>query len=608
MQRRLRSRLALGFAAVLACGSLASGQLGQPKVGQPVNGLTPDQISRFDLGAVQFSREITIAEGLGPGFNQTSCAQCHNAPVAGGSGITSVTRFGLVEKGQPFNPLDNFGGSLLQAEAISMACQEVVPASANVQTFRITTSSFGIGLIEAIPDSAIEANETAQAQPGSNVSGFVHWGPSLQDPMGPLRAGRFGWKAQLADVRDFSADATLNEMGLTNAILGEENMPNGDPALLAMCDTVADPEDVPDSFGFTFVDRVTDFQRFLAGPPQTPRSGMAGEAVFNNIGCADCHVSSYTTGSSPVAALANKEIQPYSDFLLHDMGILGDGIVQGDALETEMRTPPLWGVRWRDALLHDGRVAAGTFESRMLGSILEHSGEAQASKDAFNLLSATEQNQLYAFLNSLGRSEFDHDDNVFIDNDDFINFWSCFTGPGSFYTPDDECSIHDVDQDGDVDADDFAVFEQVYEGVLVDCNMNSTPDMVELVNGTVTDCNANAIPDDCDISSGFSTDTNGNQQPDECEVDFIRGDCNGDGTVDIADAVSGLGVLFTGEDTQCVDACDNNDDGSNDIADPIYLVNFLFDPMSPAPANPFPTCGMDSSNVDSIGCDASSCP
>ncbi|MGE3165045.1 MAG: di-heme oxidoredictase family protein [Planctomycetota bacterium] len=604
--RSLALAAAIGLIWGWGFGTVALGQP-QPKLGNSVNGLSPAEETRFSLGKAQFTRNFNDTEGLGPGFNQTGCSACHNAPVVGGSGITSVTRFGSFDKINGFQPLDSLGGSLLQANAINMSCLETVPAIANVTAFRITTSSFGIGLIEAIPDSAIVANETAQNTVGSLVTGHVHWVPRLEDPMGPLRAGRFGWKAQLATVLSFSGDATLMEMGITNALVSQENSPNGDPALLALCDLVADPEDLPDALGVTFIERVTDFQRFLGPPPQTPRSGMSGEAIFDSIGCVTCHVRAYTTGTTTEPALSNQQIQPYSDFLVHDMGALGDGIVQGDALDLEMRTPPLWGVRWRDALLHDGRVAAGTFESRMAAAILEHSGEAFASQAAFSMLTAAEQAQLFAFLNSLGRHEFDHDDNIFIDYSDFVDFWSCFTGPGVFYTADEPCALHDVDQDGDVDADDFAVFLQVYEGGLVDCDGNGTADMIELVDGTAADCNGNATPDACDIAGGVP-DLNGNLVPDSCEF-FVRGDCNVDGSIDIADAVLGLGVLFMGSTSTCTDGCDNNDDGAHDIADPIYLVSHLFSSGSPAPMPPYPACGPDGDDSDTLApCSNPNCP
>src|SRR5690606_1583781 len=159
------------------------------------------------------------------------------------------------------------------------------------------------------------------------------------EPGAPLRAGRFGWKAQVATVLTFSADAAQNEMGLSNRFLPFDNAPNGDLDLLALCDTVPEPEDGPDEEGLHFIDRITDFQRYIAPPPQTPKSGMTGEAIFISIGCAKCHIPEWTTRNDGDLedAIRGKTIKPYSDFLLHDMGELGDGIVQGDAMELEMR-------------------------------------------------------------------------------------------------------------------------------------------------------------------------------------------------------------------------------------------------------------------------------
>lgn len=604
-------RRPLLFACVLltlSATSLYAQPAAQPLTGDPLPGLNPTELARYNQGRIDFNRAFNETEGLGPGFNQTSCGNCHNQPQVGGSGSTTVTRFGAVSKGSGFDDLGGEGGSLLQAQSINMMCQEFLPPAANVTALRITPLSVGLGLIEGIPDSALEAIEMQQATEGL-VSGAIHWVQPLEDPFGPLRAGRFGWKAQIATVLSFSGDATLNEMGITNSLIPDENAPNGDPALLAACDSVADPEDnLIDSDGRFFIDRITDFQRLSAGPPQTPKSGMTGETVFNNIGCATCHISdAFVTGTAPEAALSGISFKPYSDFLLHNMGTLGDGIEQGAASGADMRTPTLWGVADRDPLMHDGRVAAGTFESRMMACIDEHVGEASFSRDNFNALSPVEKEQLINFLGSLGQLEFDFDDNKVITEVDFVDFWGCFTGPGDFYTPDDACSIHDIDQDGDVDTEDYAAFSAAFQGNLLDCNNNSVPDMDELVGGTAIDCNGNAIPDECDVNSGFSMDMNANTIPDECDL-FLRGDCNSDTNVDIADAVSSLAVLFSGEATICLDACDINDDGTHNIADPIYLVAFLFDPGNPAPAAPYPACGFDSPGADGLSCFVTPCP
>ena len=143
-------------------------------------------------------------------------------------------------------------------------------------------------------------------------------------------------------------------MGLTNRIVPEETAPNGDPALLAQCDAVAEIEDKADEHGITFIDGVTAFQRYLGQPPQSPRSGMSGEVIFNNVGCAQCHTPSFTTSNdtSLEAAIRGKTIRIYSDFLLHDMGATADGIPDGEASGSEMKTPPLWNLRTRPFLIH----------------------------------------------------------------------------------------------------------------------------------------------------------------------------------------------------------------------------------------------------------------
>jgi len=120
-----------------------------------------------------------------------------------------------------------------------------------------------------------------------------------------------------------------------------------------------------------------------------------GDRVFAQMGCANCHVRSLTTGDSPVAALRFRTFQPYSDFLLHDMGELGDGIEQGEATGREMRTAPLWGLRLLTTFLHDGRVH--TVED----AILAHDGQGRAARDRFAASTATERAQLIAFLRTL---------------------------------------------------------------------------------------------------------------------------------------------------------------------------------------------------------------
>jgi hypothetical protein len=519
----------------------------QPRAGQPLDGLTPAELELFVVGQQRYLTPLTPEAGLGPIFNKAGCFSCHSNPV-GGWGSISVKRFGLEEKGV-FNPLDELGGSLLQAQAISVDCREVIPEEANVEATRITNSSLAFGMIEAIPSEAIAANADPDDLNGDGISGKVHWVGLIEDPKAPLRAGRFGWKAQLATVLSFSADASRMEMGLTNRFIPTESAPNGNEILLGECDLVPDPEDGPDSEGYDFIDRVTHFQRYLAQPPQTPKSGMTGELVFNAIGCSQCHTASFSTANdlSIEAAIRGQTIRPYSDFLLHDMGTLADGIVQGDATEGEFRTPTLWNLRTRDPMLHDGSVAGGTFSDRATAAILAHGpfGEGAASAAAFAKLSSVEQDQLIAFLDSLGRIEFDLDGDNHVNINDLATMRACFGQ--SKVSADDTCAVADVDQNGVIDEVDAAGFATAWEGTNGDCNGNGISDIEEIVVGTLPDKDGDGIPDSC--PGACPADLNGSGQVDSADLTVLLAawgttgaDLNGSGSTDSAD----LTILLAG--------------------------------------------------------------
>jgi hypothetical protein len=271
--------------------------------------------------------------------------------------------------------------------------------------------------------------------------------------------------------------------------------------LLAAWDSVADPEDGPDANGLDFIDRITHFQRYLAAPPQTPKSGMTGEVLFQTVGCTDCHVASWTTRNDPALepALRNQTIRPYSDFLLHDMGLAADFIADGDATGQELRTPSLWGLRSRDPLWHDGRVVGGTLETRMLGAggVIElhavFGSEARTSALAFQALPSSSQLAVVAFLDSLGRAEFDGNGDNRLDRADLSAF--LLAQAGGPYTPDDAESVFDINQDGFVDNIDLNVFATVYEE---DCNSNGTNDLADVLLGGHDDANSNLVPDSCE--------------------------------------------------------------------------------------------------------------
>jgi CxxC motif-containing protein (DUF1111 family) len=380
----------VGAAAVLGNGGRSS----PPDFGQPLNGLTASELQRFSDGKDEFTQVETIGEGLGPVFNDVSCASCHLNPAVGGGGTHVETRFGARLANGTFDPLSQFGGSLIQEQGIgaSGACEyvgETVPSQATIVAGRRTTPLFGLGLVDGIPDWTLRSLAWQQKSDPDRIAGVVSIVTNVETGLPDV--GKFGWKAQNATLHIFAADAYVNEMGVTSPMFPSENCPQGDCASLS-CNP--DPGINDDGSG---VQAFTDFMTFLAPPPRGPITGsvLAGEYEFNKLGCASCHVSTMRTGPSATAALDRVTFHPYSDFLLHDMGKLGDGITQNLATGRLMRTAPLWGVRKVETLLHDGRAKTLT------DAILAHDGQARAARDRFARLSSFDRARVVAFLNSL---------------------------------------------------------------------------------------------------------------------------------------------------------------------------------------------------------------
>ncbi len=407
----LRSKLAVSaaaLAAVLVAGSTIA-QAGAPfvprhklrppltqpapgQLGDALVGLNAAQLALFTGGREEFEAVETVEGGLGPIFNGSSCAGCHSAGGVGGASANTVTRFGRVVNGK-FDPLDHLGGSLLQAKAINPAVLETVPREANVVAKRLSIPLFGAGLIEAVPDADILLG--AQRRQPDGVQGRAALVTDVAS--GKTRVGRFGWKAQQATLLSFAGDAYLNEMGVTSRLFPKENAPNGNQALLALWDQVPDIEDAVGPDGTSDIDHAANFMRFLAPPAplRMTAAALAGGRVFERIQCSVCHTPVLLTGASPVAALAHKPVPLYSDLLLHDMGKLGDGIEQGPARMTEMRTAPLWGLRARGPYLHDGRAVT------VDAAIRAHEGQGAPARNRYNALGAAERQQLLDFLGSI---------------------------------------------------------------------------------------------------------------------------------------------------------------------------------------------------------------
>jgi CxxC motif-containing protein (DUF1111 family) len=391
--RRKASGSILG-SAIVALAVLTMGNGSQPNFGDPLEGLTSDLRARFKIGKAVFERDFHPREGLGPVFNNTSCANCHKQGGIGGGSDTLETRYGQVIDGV-FNSLTQFDGQLLHSKGIGRFngvdfVGEVVPPEANVVARRRTNPLFGLGLVDAVPDQTLQ--EIAQLQqeftPETAGRALV-----LTDVFsGQPRVGRFGWKSQIGTVLTFTGNAFLNEMGITTPFFPHENPPQGDIALLAANPARSNPNDTTET-----VIQLADHTTLLAPPPQlrlTPKL-RAGQGHFTPIGCAKCHLPRMQTGPNEVAALNEVTFFPYSDFLVHDMGRLNDGIAQPPATGQEMRTAPLWGARIRTSFLHDGR-AKTTREA-----VLAHDGQGLAARNRFVGLRSSEQAQLLAFINSL---------------------------------------------------------------------------------------------------------------------------------------------------------------------------------------------------------------
>ena len=209
--------------------------------------------------------------------------------------------------------------------------------------------------------------------------------------------GRFGWKAQIATLLDFSGDAYRNEMGITNDLFPEELMFGLSALQLQLCDPVPDPEDIPElGTGRRGIDNFEAFMKFLGPPPRGPIAHQvtAGEQVADAIGCFGCHVPALTTATSSNPLFDQRPVPFYSDLLLHDIGT-GDGIPQGAAEAEEIRTPALWGLRFRRPLLHDGSAAT------IIDAILRHDNEARLAREGVEALSPDSYAALLAFLGSL---------------------------------------------------------------------------------------------------------------------------------------------------------------------------------------------------------------
>jgi CxxC motif-containing protein (DUF1111 family) len=440
----LLAGILVGLAGVLEAQNRARdpGLRGGPAgAGGPIAGLTAYQTDLFTLGLEDFNEAEDVADGLGPRMNLDGCGGCHAQPAIGGTSpaqnpqVAFATKDGGTDRVPTFIRLN---GPIREARLVrhpdgtpdggvaalftitgrdgADGCDIKQPdfdaelRRRNV-IFRIPTPVFGAGLIEAIPDSAILANQAANpsrkrelgvrgrpnfVSPGNRVTGA----PNRNGNDGTF--ARFGWKAQNVSLLLFSGEAYNVEMGITSELFQNER--DQTPS----CQFADVPNDVQNFAPKTTLEAVTaianfaNFQRFLAPPTPAPQTDSTerGRRLFGVAGCALCHTPTLqTSAKAAVAALRDKPVNLFSDLLLHDMGNgLADGVAQGQAGPREFRTAPLWGLGQRTFFLHDGRtpdLAEAIQWHRSDGS------EANRVVDNYNRLSEREKQDILNFLRSL---------------------------------------------------------------------------------------------------------------------------------------------------------------------------------------------------------------
>jgi len=401
------------------------------------NGLVDDATHAADQA--KFEETEAISDGLGPLYNAQSCRECHQNPTSGGSSQVNVLRVGHRGADGKFQdpeiPIARGteiikGRSLVNDRAIcpngtlpSTEIQERVPDTEKIRTFRVSLNLLGDGFVEAVSDQTFVDLAREQCKKHHNkICGQVLYVPVVEAP-GQTAVGRFGWKDQQASLLSFSADAYLNEMGITSRLQPDE--------ITNLCNTVSEPNDKPGHEGFSDIDRFARFLRASEAPArdsqvaQTSKARLGAE-LFDKVGCDICHVQTLTTAAvgtkvnggafTVPPALGDKQFHPYGDFLLHNVGT-GDGIVQSmtehygknvykttwrnlsipefQNTANKIRTAPLWGLRLHSRLMHDGASVT------LLDAILRHGGEAAHVTEKFEKLKPAEKEALLEFLRSL---------------------------------------------------------------------------------------------------------------------------------------------------------------------------------------------------------------
>lgn len=389
----------------------------------------------FNTNWVEAPASVTSLDGLGPTFNRVSCSGCHlrdgrgRPPRSADEPMNSMLiRLSVLRDGEAV-PHPHYGDQLnpfsigdVPAEGrASIAYEEVAgtftdgtPYSLRKPRYRFHDLAFGelgddimisprvapavhgLGLLEAVPESTIIALSDAEDADGDGISGRPNKVPNEH---GQNVLGRFGWKANAANLHVQDMNAALGDIGITNPLHPQQNCPEAQTA----CAKAVSGGDLEMS-GMQ-MQKLVFYSQTLAPParrdvdtPQVKR----GAKLFEKAKCVSCHTPQLKTGKHAVAQLSHQRIQPFTDLLLHDMGEgLADNRPDAEATGREWRTPPLWGiglvktVNKHSNFLHDGRAR------NLQEAILWHGGEAEAAKEAFRAMPKADRDALIAFLESL---------------------------------------------------------------------------------------------------------------------------------------------------------------------------------------------------------------
>jgi CxxC motif-containing protein (DUF1111 family) len=401
------------------------------------NGMVDDTTHQADQQ--KFEEVEELREGLGPLYNAQSCRECHQTPVSGGASQLTELRIGHQGKDGHFRTPDIpiahgaeviTGRSLVNDRAIcpnaafpDKEIQERVPETETIRTFRLSLNLLGDGFVEAIADQTLVDLSKQQCKSShGKICGQILYVPIVEAP-GQMGVGRFGWKDQHASLLSFAGDAYLNEMGITNRLQPNE--------VTNLCNTTSEPNDAPGPDGLSDTDHFARFIRATKAPARDAQlassaAATRGLGLFEKIGCATCHIRTLTTAPAGTkinggtftipAALGSIALHPYGDFLMHNVGT-GDGILQAtrehyghqvfqqmsgylskqdfESSRNKIRTAPLWGVRLRPRLMHDGASLT------LLDAIARHRGEASHVTQQFEKLKRPEQDAIIEFLKSL---------------------------------------------------------------------------------------------------------------------------------------------------------------------------------------------------------------